>query len=108
MSQQAVHHLRLATNLHRMSNTGRRIAVFLLVAVSLVLLAPAAFAAVEIVAQADVPAIQAPEPPPGDELPSWTYRYLIPTLLVGTVLVIVLTVVQYFVKVVGKRYRVVQ
>lgn len=91
-----------------MSKHGRWIVVLLLMAVSFAFAAPAAFAVVDVVAQADVPAIETPEPLPDNELPSWTYRYLIPTLLVGTVLVIVLTIVLYFVKVVGKRYRVVQ
>jgi phosphatidylglycerophosphate synthase len=91
-----------------MSNTGRRIALLLLLIVAVLAVAPAALAIVDVVAQGDVPAIQAPEPQPNDEPVSWTYRYLVPTLLVVAVLAVVLTVVQYFVKVVGKRYRVVQ
>ena len=97
-----------ATNLPAMSNTGRRLALLLLVAIAFIALAPAAFAVTDIVAQGDLPAIVVPEPAPVDEVPSWTYRFLIPTLLVVAVLVIVVTVIQYFVKVVGKRYRVVQ
>jgi hypothetical protein len=91
-----------------MSNTSRRIALLLLLIVAVLAVAPAALAIVDVVAQGDVPAIQAPEPPPNDETASWTYRYLVPTLLVVAVLAVVLTVVQYFVRVVGKRYRVVQ
>jgi phosphatidylglycerophosphate synthase len=91
-----------------MSNTGRRVALFLLVSIALVVVVPAAAAPAEVVAQSDVPAIEVPEPAPAEDTPSWTYRFLIPTLLVLAVLVVVLTVVQYFVKVVGRRYRVVQ
>lgn len=91
-----------------MTNTGRRIALFLLIVSTLLIAAPAALAVGEVLAQADVPAIEVPEPAPVDDTPSWTYRYLIPTFLVLAVLAVVLTVVQYFVKVVGKRYRVVQ
>ena len=91
-----------------MTKTVRRIALLLLIVVMLLLVAPAALAVGEVVAQADVPAIEAPEPAPADDTPSWTYRYLIPTFLVLAVLAVVVTVVQYFVRVVGTRYRVVQ
>lgn len=99
---------RPATSVPAMSNNGRRIVLLLLVFTAVILIAPAALAVVDAVAQGDVPAIQVPEPAPSNDLPSWTYRFLIPTLLVVAVLVVVLTVVQYFVRVVGKRYRVVR
>jgi len=41
-------------------------------------------------------------------IPDWTYRYMVPAGLVLAALVIVATVVQYFVQVVRKRYRVVR
>lgn len=94
--------------LPRMSKTRTRIVVLLLVACAVLALAPAAVAVADTVAQGDVPAIQVPDAEPVDDTPSWTYRYLVPTLLVLGVLAVVVTVVQYFVKVVGKRYRVVQ
>ncbi|HKX75729.1 MAG TPA: hypothetical protein VJR05_10105 [Acidimicrobiia bacterium] len=50
-----------------------------------------------------VPVTEAPETPTQAD---WTYRYFIPTLLVLAALVVVVTVVQYFLMVVRKRYRV--
>ncbi len=81
---------------------GRRIAVVLQMIATVLLVGPAALA------QGEGPAVEAPQPPPVDETLSWTYRFLIPTLLVLAVLVVVVTVVQYFVRVVRARYRVVQ
>lgn len=43
-----------------------------------------------------------------ENLPDWTYRYMIPTGIVLAVLVIVVTAVQYFTRVVRRRYRVVK
>jgi hypothetical protein len=40
--------------------------------------------------------------------PDWTYRYLIPTALVLTVLIVLVTSIKYFSDVVRKRYRVVE
>lgn len=54
------------------------------------------------------PAVPAAEEPPAEELPDWTYRYLIPTLLALAALVVVATTIQYFMQVVRKRYRVVE
>ena len=54
------------------------------------------------------PAVPVTEPPATPEPVDWTYRYLIPTLLVLAALVVVATVVQYFLTVVRKRYRVVR
>lgn len=80
----------------------RRIAYVVHMAVGLLVVGPAALA------QGEGPAIEAPQPPPVDDTLSWTYRFLIPTLLVLAVLVVVVTVVQYFLRVVRRRYRVVQ
>ena len=52
-----------------------------------------------------VPVTTLPEEPVQAD---WTYRYFIPTLLVLAALVVVVTVVQYFLMVVRKRYRVVR
>jgi hypothetical protein len=54
------------------------------------------------------PAVPVTEAPEVEEQLDWTYRYFIPTLLVLAALVVVVTVVQYFVMVVRKRYRVVR
>jgi hypothetical protein len=43
-----------------------------------------------------------------DPLPDWTYRYMIPTGIVLAVLVIVMTTIQYFTRVVRRRYRIVK
>ncbi|MGH3649450.1 MAG: hypothetical protein ACRDU9_01975 [Acidimicrobiia bacterium] len=43
-----------------------------------------------------------------DTLPDWTYRYMIPTGIVLAVLVIVVTAIQYFTRVVRRRYRIVK
>lgn len=40
--------------------------------------------------------------------PQWTYRYLIPTVVALTVVLIIGTVIMYFVKVVRGRYTVVE
>jgi hypothetical protein len=55
-----------------------------------------------------VPAVTVEVTQPVEAQPDWTYRYFIPTLLVLAVLVVVMTVVQYFVRVVRNRYRVVR
>ncbi len=90
----------MATNVIAMFH--RRITALLLMIVTVLVLGPAALA------QGEGPAIEAPQPPPAEETLSWTYRFLIPTLLVLAVLVVVFTVVQYFIRVVRTRYRVVQ
>jgi len=40
--------------------------------------------------------------------PDWTYRFFIPTLLVLAALVVIVTVIQYFTRVVRNRYRIVR
>lgn len=54
------------------------------------------------------PAVPATTVPVTPVQADWTYRYFIPTLLVLAALVVVVTVVQYFLMVVRKRYRVVR
>lgn len=54
-----------------------------------------------------VPAVPVPPVAEADSLAAWTYRYLVPTGLVLAALVIVVTVVLYFRRVVRNRYRVV-
>lgn len=54
------------------------------------------------------PAVTVPPPEPEQGTADWTYRYLIPTLLALAVLVVVATTVQYFLRVVRSRYKVVE
>lgn len=58
-------------------------------------------------AEAIVPAVTVEVTQPLETQPDWTYRYFIPTLLVLAALVVVITVIQYFTRVVRNRYRVV-
>lgn len=61
-------------------------------------------------AAADVPppAVTVPNTAAEEETADWTYRYLIPTLLALAVLVVIVTTIQYFVRVVRNRYKVVE
>ena len=54
------------------------------------------------------PAVVVTTPPASDTALDWTYRYIIPTALVIAVVVIVITCIQYFTRVVRKRYRIVE
>jgi hypothetical protein len=54
------------------------------------------------------PAVQVTTPEATDPLPDWTYRYMIPTGIVLAVVVIVMTTIQYFTRVVRRRYRIVK
>ncbi|MGH8871569.1 MAG: hypothetical protein ACRDWS_06315 [Acidimicrobiia bacterium] len=54
------------------------------------------------------PAVPVTTPSPSETLPDWTYRYMIPTGILLAVLVIVVTTIQYFTRVVRKRYRIVK
>lgn len=54
------------------------------------------------------PAVTVPPTAADEETPDWTYRYLVPTLIALAVLVVVITTVQYFVRVVRSRYKVVE
>jgi hypothetical protein len=87
----------------------RRLLLLTLVAFSFIAFAPGALAAGELLAQNEgpVPAIEVGTEPAEEAAPAWTYRYLIPTFLVLAGVVVVATVVLYFVKVVRSRYRVV-
>jgi|FLYL01.1.fsa_nt_gi hypothetical protein len=59
-------------------------------------------------AGASEPAVPASPPPVDDTIPDWTYRYLIPTLLALAIVVVVVTTIQYFLRVVRKRYKVIE
>jgi len=54
------------------------------------------------------PAVPVTTPEPTEPLPDWTYRYMIPTGIVLAVVVIVMTTIQYFTRVVRRRYRIVK
>lgn len=54
------------------------------------------------------PAVPAAQPAAEAGPDDWTYRYLIPTLLVLAALIVIVTTVQYFMQVVRKRYKVVE
>lgn len=54
------------------------------------------------------PAVPVPEIPAEEIVPDWTYRYLIPTGLALAAVIILLTSIQYFTRVVRKRYRIVE
>ncbi len=54
------------------------------------------------------PAVPITTAPPSQPLPDWTYRYMVATGLVIALLIVVLTTVQYFMRVVRKRYRIVE
>jgi hypothetical protein len=54
------------------------------------------------------PAVPMTTPEASETLPDWTYRYMIPTGIVLAVLVIVMTTIQYFTRVVRRRYRIVK
>jgi hypothetical protein len=54
------------------------------------------------------PAVSVTTPSQTEDLPDWTYRYMIPSGIVLAVLVIMVTAVQYFTRVVRRRYRIVK
>ena len=54
------------------------------------------------------PAVEVVSETPAEEEPAWTFRYLVPTSLVVALLVVVGSIVAYFVKVVRTRYRLIQ
>ena len=90
----------------------------LLLLLFLLLLAPAALAQEEepaepaseqeVVVDVPEPAVEVVEEAPAEEEQAWTFRYLIPTSLVIAVLVVVGSIVAYFLKVVRTRYRLIQ
>ena len=54
------------------------------------------------------PAVTMDTTPVAETNPDWTYRFFIPTLLVLAALVVIVTVIQYFTRVVRNRYRIVR
>ena len=54
------------------------------------------------------PAVPVDTTPVPEANPDWTYRFFIPTLLVLAALVVIVTVIQYFTRVVRNRYRIVR
>ena len=54
------------------------------------------------------PAVPVDTTPAEQTNPDWTYRFFIPTLLALAVLVVIVTVIQYFTRVVRNRYRTVR
>jgi hypothetical protein len=97
-----------------MTKSHRR-SLFLILIGFLIVLAPAALAQEEAPADEPGAVIDVPEPAvrvvpeaPIEVEPAWTFRYLVPTSLVIALLVVVGSIVAYFVKVVRTRYRLVQ
>ena len=58
--------------------------------------------------EAPVPAVSIPDTAPEEQNVDWTYRYLNPTLLALAAIVVIVTTVQYFLRVVRNRYKVVE
>ena len=54
------------------------------------------------------PAVTVPPAAEDEATADWTYRYLIPTLLALAIVVVVATTIQYFMRVVRNRYKVVE
>ena len=54
------------------------------------------------------PAVQVTTPAPSEATPDWTYRYMVPTGLLLAVVIIVITSIQYFTRVVRGRYRIIE
>ncbi|MDP9495841.1 MAG: hypothetical protein M3P87_11440 [Actinomycetota bacterium] len=54
------------------------------------------------------PAVPVTTPDTIEPLSDWTYRYMVPTGIAIALLVAIITSVQYFTRVVRKRYRIVQ
>lgn len=59
-------------------------------------------------AQVREPAVVVEPSAPADDTPAWTFRYLIPTGMVIGVAAVLVTIIQYFVRVVRSRYRLVE
>ncbi|MDR9450762.1 MAG: hypothetical protein RI637_06030 [Acidimicrobiia bacterium] len=97
-----------------MTKSHRR-SLFLILIGFLIVLVPAALAQEEAPADEPGAVIDVPEPAvrvvpeaPIEVEPAWTFRYLVPTSLVIALLVVVGSIVAYFVKVVRTRYRLIQ
>jgi len=67
--------------------------------------APAQSTTTAVPSPVEEPAVVDQAAAPATEAPPWTVRYLVPTLLVLTALVVLITVVQYYVRVVRVRYK---
>lgn len=98
-----------------MTRSHRRSLFLILLGFLIVVLAPAALAQEEAPADEPGAVIDVPEPAvrvvpeaPIEVEPAWTFRYLVPTSLVIALLVVVGSIVAYFVKVVRTRYRLIQ
>jgi len=104
-----------------MSNLHRRSLVPIVIGLLVLILAPAVLAQEEAPTDATAPADEqgavgeVPEPAvriapeaPAEVEQAWTFRYLIPTSLVIALLVVVGSIVAYFVKVVRTRFRLIQ
>lgn len=97
-----------------MTKSHRR-SLFLILIGFLIVLVPAALAQEEAPADEPGAVIDVPEPAvrvvpeaPIEVESAWTFRYLVPTSLVIALLVVVGSIVAYFVKVVRTRYRLIQ
>ena len=81
------------------------IALFLSAAPAVVASSATQASPTEVLAQ---PYIEIEEAEAEEDVPQWTYRFLVPTVVALTVVLIAGTVVMYFVKVVRGRYAVVE
>lgn len=52
-----------------------------------------------------VPGVVVEESAPAETVADWTYRYLVPTCLALALIICIVTVVLYFTRVVGSRYK---
>ena len=104
-----------------MSHLHRRSLALLVIGLLVLILAPAALAQVETptettnttveqgaVVDVPEPAVEIVPEAPAEVQPAWTFRYLVPTSLVIALLVVVGSIVAYFLKVVRTRYRLIQ
>ncbi len=96
-----------------MNKSFRRLLALSALVVALSVSAVPAFAAgsASVVSSLDVlaqPYIELEEVVEEEDVPQWTYRYLVPTVVALTVVLIAGTAVMYFVKVVRGRYAVVE
>lgn len=100
-----------------LTRLSRSLLVLVLVAVTgVALVAMPALAAEEEPAEEQAPVTFAPGDEPAIEVdlsaepdepgPQWTYRFLVPLTITLAVLVVLVTVIQYFVRVVRARYQV--
>ena len=69
---------------------------------------PPADAPADAVVDVPEPAVEVVSETTAEEEAAWTFRYLVPTSLVIALLVVVGSIVAYFVKVVRTRYRLIQ